>query len=159
MLRCLPARREHQRAAAPPPRWIITKPGARTPRVARSASARTTVSRSMCSGCTKVEQVCVQQLGAANIIHSAAVANCMTSSRSAPTTCRNEVRHAGDEVVQRLRRAAIGSQPTTSGCERASSQRVVPGIRKHGRRGQRGTSYAFYLGRSLQASPCNRSSK
>ena len=38
----------------------------------------------------------------------------------------NEVRHAGDEVVQRLRRAAIDSQPTIGSCERASSHRVGP---------------------------------
>ena len=105
-------------------------PGIRTPRVARSAIVGTTVSRSTCSDCSKVEEVCVQPLGAASAIHNAAVANCMTSSRSAPTTGRDEVRDAGDEVVQRLRRAAIGSQPTTSGCERASSRRVVPCIER-----------------------------
>ena len=68
-----PARRELQRAAAPPPRWIITKPGTRTPREARSAIAGLTVSRFTCSGTTKVDEVCVQRLGAANPCRSGGI--------------------------------------------------------------------------------------
>ena len=127
--------------------------------MAHSAFVLSTVSRSTCSGCSKVEEVCVQPLRAASAIHNAAVANCVTSSCSAPTTGRNEVRHAGDEVVRPLRRATIGSLSTVSRCERASSQRVVPAFESAATRGHRGTRYDFYLGRSLQASPCNRSSK
>ena len=142
---------ERRAGQPPPPRWIITMPGTRTPRVARSAFVVSIVSRSTCSGCTNIDEVCVQSLGAANVIQSAAAANCMTSSPSPPTTSRDEVTTAGDEAVYRLRRAAIGSQPSRSSCERSVEQKSRAGIQRPGQRGSVARRYVFYLSRSLQA--------